>query len=81
MHATDVAAVQLLVEQSAVASAAVAVASVVAKSMPVNVTLADIKATLYGANAVNTGAVKYKDTVNNPKDQERSVHTKTHHRS
>ena len=40
MHATDVAVVQLLVEQSAVATAAVTVVSEGAKFMPVNVTLA-----------------------------------------
>ena len=61
MHATDVAVVQLLVEQSAIANTAVIVTSVVAKPMPVNVTLAVIEATLYGVDAVNTGAVEYRD--------------------
>ena len=57
MHATDVAVVQLLVEQSASASTAVTVASVGAKSMPVRVTLATIAyPTLYGDDVVITGA-------------------------
>ena len=46
MHATDVCVVQLLVEQSAIATKAVTVASAGAKSMPVSVTLAVIEATL-----------------------------------
>ena len=46
MHATDVAVVQLLVEQSASASTAVTVESVGAKSMPARVTLAMTAATL-----------------------------------
>jgi len=46
MHATDVAVVQLLVEQSASASTAVTVESVGAKSMPERVTLAMTAAVL-----------------------------------
>ena len=46
MHATDVAVVQLLVEQSATASTAVTVESVGAKSMPERVTLAMTAAVL-----------------------------------
>ena len=46
MHATDVCVVQLLVEQSAIATKDVTVASVGAKSMPVSVTLAVLEATL-----------------------------------
>ena len=59
MHATDVAVVQLLVEQSAVATVAANVAFEGAKSIPVIVTLAIIEATLYGANVVSTGAEEY----------------------
>ena len=46
MHATDVCVVQQLVEQSAIATKAVTVASVEAKSIPVSVTLAVTEATL-----------------------------------
>ena len=46
IHATDVAVVQLLVAQSAIASTAVTVASVGPNSMPVSVTLDVADATL-----------------------------------
>ena len=49
MHATDVAVVQLLVEQSPMATTAVTVASVGAKFMPLSVMLATSpNKTLYG---------------------------------
>ena len=58
MHKTDVCVVQLLVAQLAIASTAVTVASVVAKLAPVRVTLAVMVPTLYGDDAVTTGAVR-----------------------
>jgi len=75
MHATDVAVVQLLVEQSAIANTAVGVTFVVAKLMPVNVTLAVIEATLYGADVVNTGAVECRDERTTRKTLIRQVKT------
>jgi len=56
MHVADVAVVQLLLAQSARASMAVAVASVGAKFVPISVTLAMTETTLYGDDAVKTGA-------------------------
>ena len=58
MHAADVAVVQLLVAHSASASTAVTVASIEAKLVPINVMLTAAEATLYGDEAVSTGAVK-----------------------
>ena len=59
MHDTDVTVVQLLVAQSASASTADTVASAeAAKFMPASVMLAATEATLYGDEAVGTGAAK-----------------------
>ena len=55
-HATDVCVVQLLVAQSASASTAVNVKLACAKFMPVSVMPAETEATLYGDEAVRTGA-------------------------
>ena len=63
MHATDVAVVQLVVKQSAVATVAANVVFERAKSMPIIVTLAVIEATLYGANVDNTGAEEQRDVI------------------
>ena len=56
MHETDVAVVQLLVAQFAFANTAVNVVAAGAKLMPAKVTLAKAETTLYGDDAVNTGA-------------------------
>ena len=56
MHAADVADVQLVVAQMVSASMAVKVGSAGAKFMPVSVTHAETEATLYGDDAVRTGA-------------------------
>ena len=56
MHPADVADVQLVVAQMARARTAVKVGSAGAKFMPVSVTLAEAEATLYGNDAVRTGA-------------------------
>ena len=56
MHAADVAVVQLLVAQSASASTAVEVESAGPKFVPVRVKLTEADATLYGDDAVRTGA-------------------------
>ena len=58
MHLTDVAVVQLLVEQSAVATAAATVVSEGAKFVPINVTVAVTETALYGESAVRTGAAR-----------------------
>ena len=58
IQVTDVCVVQLLVEQSATASAVVIVALVGAKSEPMSVKLAVIVATLYGDDAVTSGAMQ-----------------------
>ena len=58
MHAADVADVQPLVAQSASASTAVTVASVGAKFKPVRLMLAEAETTLYGVDAVKTGAAR-----------------------
>ena len=57
VHDTDVAAIQLVVAQSASASFPVAVAFIGPNSKPASVTLAFAEATLYGDDAVITGAV------------------------
>ena len=61
MQATDVAVVQLLVEQSAIASTALTVASIGAKFIPVSVTLATAEMTLCGEEAVMTGPAKQEE--------------------
>lgn len=63
-HDTDVDVVQLVVAHSASESTADWERSVGAKFMPVSVVLAEIDATLYGADAVMTGASK----LNTPLD-------------
>ena len=57
MHVTDVIVVQLLVEQSAMASTAVTVASVEAKFAPVSVAMTIVVATLYAFDDVTSGAM------------------------
>ena len=58
MHAAEVAVVQLVVAQMACANTAVSVAYAGAKLVPIRVTLAAADATLYGEDAVKTGAAE-----------------------
>ena len=61
IQAADVADIQLLVAQSTSATTAVTVASLGPKFVPARVTLAEAETTLYGFDAVRTGAVRSKE--------------------